>query len=234
VIDEYVEALDRSLSGPSRIKRDVVREARHSLEDAAEAYVDGGLDPRAAGVQAVADFGALAELVPAYQAELAALSVRSLARRIAAVAAVLVAGADLMWQGAPWTGPAPPGGYRTLTASLDGLWLLCGAGAVSALAFLSWRARTGRTVSMRAARTVTAALAAPLALAVTGGVTVYGWSVAIWDAAVTWPPMLAGLLAVAAGYVWLGGALRACLLTSVRPARVAAVDRRRQAGAGDG
>jgi hypothetical protein len=226
VIDEYVEALDRSLSGPTPIKRDLVREARHSLEDATEAYVDGGLDPGAAGIRAVADFGALDELVPTYQAELAALSVRTLARRMAAVAAVLIAGADLMWRGAPWTGPAPPAGYRALSASLDGLWLLCGAGAVSALAFLSWRARTGRTTSVRAASTVTAALAAPLALAVVGAVTVYCWSVAIWEAAVTWPPMLAGLLAVAAAYVWLGRALRACLMTSLRPARAAAADRR--------
>ncbi|HEX7745252.1 MAG TPA: hypothetical protein VF462_08340, partial [Micromonosporaceae bacterium] len=124
------------------------------------------------------------------------------------------------------TGPAPPAGYRALTASLDLLWLLCGAAAVSALALLSWRARRGRPVSVRVARAATATLAAPLDLAVVAGVTVYGWSVILWDAAVTWPPMLAGLLAVTGAYGWLGRALRTCLLTSVRPARVAAADRR--------
>jgi len=226
VIDEYVRALDRSLTGPARIKRDLVREARYSLEDAAEAYVDGGLDPRTARARAVADFGALGELAPAYQAELAALSVRTLARRIAAAAAALTGGADLMWRGAPWTGPMPPAGYQTLTATLDVLWLLCGAGAVSALVLLSWRTRAGRPMSVPAARAATALLATPLVLAVVAGAAVYGWSLSIWEAAFTWPPMLAGLLAVTGAYVWLGCALRTCVLTSVRPARGAAADRR--------
>lgn len=222
MIDEYVRALDRSLSGPARVKRELVREARHSLEDAAEAYVEGGLDPRSANVRAVADFGRLADLAPAYQAELAALSVRRLARRIAAAAAALTAGADLMWQGAPWTGPAPPAGYPVLTAVLDLLGLVCGAGAVSVLALLYWRARRGRPVSVRLARWATGALAAPLGLTLVAGLTVYGWSVSLWQAAVTWPPMMAGLLAVTAVYVWIGRALRTSLRTS------------RQAGVGGG
>lgn len=214
MIEEYVDTLSRRLHGPRRQKADLVREVRHSLDDATEAYADAGLDPRDAAGRAVADFGDLDDLVPAYQAELSASSVRGLARRIAAVALLLVAGADLMWRGAPWTGPAPPAGYRQLSSALDLLWVLCGAGATATLAFLFWRARRGRAMSVLLARTATAVLGGAAALAVVAGMAVLGWALRIWQSALTWPPTLVGLLVIVAAYVWLGVALRDCLLTA--------------------
>ncbi|HEX2773981.1 MAG TPA: permease prefix domain 1-containing protein [Micromonosporaceae bacterium] len=231
MIEEYVDTLGRRLRGPRRPKADLVREVRHSLDDAAEAYVDSGLDPRAAQSRAVAEFGALHDLVPAYQAELTALSVRGLARRATAVAALLVAGADLMWRGAPWTGPAPPAGYQLLAGALDLLWVICGAGAASTLAVLFWRARRGREMSARLARTATAGLAGSVALALLAGMTVLVWSLSIWRSALTWPPMVVGMLIVIGAYIWLGVALRACLVTSspgprtLRPAPTAVAGR---------
>jgi hypothetical protein len=232
MIEEYVDTLGRRLRAPRRAKADVMREVRHSLDDAAEAYVGAGLAPQVAARRAVVEFGTVDDLVPAYQAELTALSVRGLARRATAVAALLVAGADLMWRGAPWTGPAPPAGYQLLSGALDLLWVLCGAGAASTLAILFWRARRGRAMSPRLARTATAGLAGSLALALLAGATVLIWSLSIWRAALTWPPMVVGLLVLVGSYAWLGAALRDCLMTTVagprmlRPVPTAVADRR--------
>jgi hypothetical protein len=231
MIDAYVHALGQRLRGPHGPKADLVREVRHSLDDAAEAYVDAGLDPRAAESRAVTEFGDLDELVPAYQAELSALAVHGLARRVAAVAVLLVAGADLMWRGAPWTGPAPPAGYRLLAGALDLLWVLCAAGAAVTLAVLFWRARRSLALSERLTAMTTAGLAGFVTLALLAGMTVLVWSLTIWRSALTWPPMVVGVLIVVAAYVWLGAALRACLRTTgagprmLRPAPTAAAGR---------
>jgi hypothetical protein len=72
VIDDYVTALDRTLRGPRRARRDLVTEARDSLTDCAEAYLAEGMDQAGAERMAVADFGTVAEIAPGYQEELTA------------------------------------------------------------------------------------------------------------------------------------------------------------------
>ncbi|MFG1877808.1 permease prefix domain 1-containing protein [Sphaerisporangium sp. NPDC049003] len=95
VIDDYVTTLGRTLRGPRRVRRDLVTEARDSLADSAESYLSEGLDPVEAERLAVAEFGAVAEIAPGYQEELAAHQ----GRRTAAVVFVTVPLMTLMWSG---------------------------------------------------------------------------------------------------------------------------------------
>lgn len=70
VINAYVGELSAALRGPRRAKADLLTEARDSLADAAEAYQRRGLCRESAERRAVAEFGAVAEIAPGYQAEL--------------------------------------------------------------------------------------------------------------------------------------------------------------------
>src|SRR5207244_7286136 len=82
-VDRYVAGLGAALRGPRRVKADLLVEARDSLVDAAEAYRAEGATQAEADRQAVAEFGTLAEIVPAYQAELAVAQGRRTALLIA-------------------------------------------------------------------------------------------------------------------------------------------------------
>ncbi|MEV0730827.1 permease prefix domain 1-containing protein [Polymorphospora sp. NPDC050346] len=208
-IDDYLRTLGQRLHGPRRLRADLLAEARDSLEDAAAAYERAGLAPVAARRRAVAEFGTPGELVPAYQAELAAAGTRTLALRILVVAIVLLSSADLMWQGAPWTGVRPPAGYLALSASLDLFWIVTGLLAAGAWLGLRYAARHGAPV--RLPRLLGRSMAACVGLAAGAGVTLYAWSLVMWDAAVRWPPMLVGMVATGVAFVWLAGAVRGCL-----------------------
>lgn len=70
MIDAYLTDLGAALRGPRRAKSDLLAEARDHLVDAAQQYERDGLERPAAERAATADFGELAEIVPAYQAEL--------------------------------------------------------------------------------------------------------------------------------------------------------------------
>ena len=70
MIDAYLTELGTALRGPRRAKSDLLAEARDHLTDATEQYERDGLERPAAERAATADFGELAEIVPAYQAEL--------------------------------------------------------------------------------------------------------------------------------------------------------------------
>jgi hypothetical protein len=87
VLDAYLAELDATLRGPRRAKADLLAEARDHLVDATEAYEHGGLDRAAAEHAAVRDFGELAEIVPAYQAELGWVQGRRTALTVLAVSA---------------------------------------------------------------------------------------------------------------------------------------------------
>ena len=70
-IEAYVSRLDQSLAGGRRgAKSDLLTEARDSLVDAAEAYEAHGLPGPEAERRAVDEFGPIAEIAPAYQAEI--------------------------------------------------------------------------------------------------------------------------------------------------------------------
>lgn len=100
MIDAYVAELSGSLSGPRRAKRDLLTEARDSLFDSAEAYQERGLNRTAAERRAVADFGVVKEVAPAYQAELGLAQ----GRRTALLVILVLAPQHLIWDNAPSTG----------------------------------------------------------------------------------------------------------------------------------
>ncbi|MEV4758054.1 permease prefix domain 1-containing protein [Micromonospora sp. NPDC049559] len=210
VVDDHLRALGGRLTGPGRRRSDLLREARHGLEDAVSAYLAAGLDPEAAQRRAVAEFGTPAELAPAYQAELAAGALRSLAARTSLVSLLLVAKADVMWRGAPWTGSRPSTGYLLLAAALDLVWLVIGLLGVLGYAWLVWSTRGGRTGADRPARTVGQVLTAVVALGALGGVAVYVWSMGLWSAARAWPPMLVGGGLTVLAFAWIAHAAWSC------------------------
>ncbi|MEW2385104.1 permease prefix domain 1-containing protein [Micromonospora sp. NPDC047707] len=204
LVEERLRALEERLRGPSRLKADLLTEARHGLLDAVEAYREDGLPAAEARRRAVAEFGTPAQLAPAYQAELAVGALRGLAWRVLAVAAAGIAAGDLTWRGASWSdGPRPPAGYLLLSASMDWLWFT--AAVLGGLGVLVAGARRRSPV---VDRLVGAGLTGLLALGGLAGAALFGWSVGLWDGALTWPPMIIGAVLVAAGFLWLGRAAR--------------------------
>jgi hypothetical protein len=225
-IDEYVRTLDRTLTGPGRLKGDMLREARHGLADAAEGYQEEGLPRAEAERRAVADFGDVRALAPAYQTELGLDAARRLALKMVLVPALFAALADFMWRGSPWststTGAHPPAGYMLISQTQDYLGYVWAGLALAAYLWLAWAARRGRPtgrVTVRAIGLVTLSIVALTSLA---GAVVYVWSVSLWDAALTWPPMIAGGLLVGAAYSWLAYSAVTCLIAAPRRVPVTA------------
>jgi hypothetical protein len=102
----YLAELDAALAGPRRVRRDLLQEARDHLTDATDAYLRGGYDRAEAEHQAVADFGTVDEIAPAFQTTLAVAGARRTSWLLLAV---------LMIQPFAWDGPfsshaAPPDG----------------------------------------------------------------------------------------------------------------------------
>lgn len=218
VIDEYLHRLSRALHGPRRLKADLLTEARHGLDDAAADYRAAGLPEPEAQRRAVAEFGSVPEIAAAYQVELAALTARRLSVRILGVWLLLLLAADRMWQGAPWDGGTPPpAGYRLLSTSLTWAWTAAGVTAGAAYLHLTWTARRGRAGGVWANRLVGRGLSGWLLLGAGLGTGLFIWSLALWDAARTWPPMLIGMSAVALAHAWLGWTARDCLLATAGP-----------------
>ncbi|MEU4777611.1 permease prefix domain 1-containing protein [Micromonospora sp. NPDC023633] len=209
-VEERLRELGAHLRGPRRLKSDLLTEARHGLLDAVDAYRADGLPATEAQRRAVAEFGSPAQLAPAYQAELAAGALRGLSLRVIALAAVAFVAGDLTWQGSSWGGSPPPAAYQLLSASVDWIWAV--AFVLAAIGLL----RAGRSALRGGAadRAVGAALTGVLALGVLAGSALFAWSVGLWDAALTWPPMIIGAVAAAAGYLWLGRAARTWLLAA--------------------
>lgn len=218
-IEDYVGALERRLAGPARLKADMLREVRDSLADAAEAYADRGLGSGAAQERAVAEFGAVGELAPAYQAELALGAARQLVLRIAAAAAIFSTTSWLTWYGAPWTdGPQPPlPGYFIVSETVDLLGFGKAIAGVLALLALQWMARrapAGRLLSRRVARGVGVGAVVVLAPSYAAGFAIWVMTAWQWPASLTWPPMIVGGAIMGAAYVWLARSARDCLVAA--------------------
>lgn len=215
MIDEYLHRLSRTLRGPRRLKADLLTEARHGLEDAAEGYRAAGLTDAEAQRRAVAEFGPVPAIAAAYQVELAAWATRRLSIRIVGIWLLLLLTADLMWQGAPWAGTAPPPtGYRLLSAALTWAWAAAGLTAGSAYLYLVWTARRGRASGSWTSRIFGRGLTGWLLVGASLGTGLFTWSLLLWDAARSWPPMILGMSAVAIAHAWLGSAARDCLLAT--------------------
>ncbi|NRQ39139.1 hypothetical protein HII36_46050 [Nonomuraea sp. NN258] len=143
-IDDYVADLERTLTGPYGPKRDLVVEARDSLEDTAVALEAEGLDRAAAERQAVEEFGELTEIAPGYQSELTAVA----GRRLGLLLFISIPITVLMWS-ALWRLYPPeqhvyatqPGWFQPVSRLLDVAQLATGLYGGLALFALSRGAR---------------------------------------------------------------------------------------------
>ncbi|PZF98874.1 permease prefix domain 1-containing protein [Micromonospora deserti] len=214
-VEDRLRELAGRLHGPRRLKSDLLTEARHGLSDAVEAYRADGLSAAEAQRRAVAEFGTPAQLVPAYQAELAVGALRGLALRVVAMAVAVMLAGDLTWQGSSWSndGPRPPAGYLLLSASLSWIWGTAFVLAAAALV-LAGAGRWALRGPAGLGRAVGAGLTAVLVLGALAGTALFGWSFGLWEAALTWPPMIVGGMLVCAGYFWLARAARGWLLAA--------------------
>ena len=109
----YIVELDAALAGPRRARRDLLQEARDHLADATDAYLRGGYDRPEAERQAVADFGAVDEVAPAFQTTLAVAASRRTAWLLLAILSIQ----PFIWDGPLSSHAAPPDGL--LFAILD-------------------------------------------------------------------------------------------------------------------
>jgi hypothetical protein len=204
LIDRYVAGLASALRGPRRLRDDMVAEARHSLLDASEVYLDEGMTPGDAARRAIAEFGHYHDVVPGYQAELAAAQGRRTTLWMATALPVLNVLAPLMWWNQPWSGHEPIAGFWTLRSGYD--YLSLGASVVALLLMIGfgWGSRYVRD-GFRYARGVGVGALIFLAVHGVAGTAVFGLSVYQWPVAATWPPIVAGIVAnsVAFGYAAL-------------------------------
>ncbi|WP_435203972.1 permease prefix domain 1-containing protein [Micromonospora sp. bgisy143] len=210
LVEEHLRDLESRLQGPARLKSELLTEARHDLLDAVDAYRERGVPPTEAQRRAVAEFGAPAQVLPSWQAELAVAALRGLALRMLAVAGLAVAAGDLTWRGSSWSvgGPQPPAAYRLLSASVDWIWSGGLLLAVTGLLVIWAGARSTRPHLAVAQRAVGIGLTGTLLLGMVAGGALFAWSLDLWDAALTWPPMIVGMVVAGAAYFSLTRAAR--------------------------
>jgi hypothetical protein len=151
-VEEHVAALDRALSGPAKARRDLVREARDGLLDAADAYRRGGVDADRAARLAVRDFGPVAAAAALYQDELAAGQGRRTAVLLAVAVPALMLGWDLLWStGVTAVDPPSPDAVRVLARIQDVTSLVVTPLALGLLALTFRRTRSPRRVAAASA-----------------------------------------------------------------------------------
>jgi len=114
-VDEYLAELHKALPGPRRKRADLLAEARDHLVDATEALEAEGLDRTAAERAAVADFGELSELVPAYTEELSIAHSRNTAALLLGVLLLQ----PLIWQPGLWSWNQDTTGPSELSVLLE-------------------------------------------------------------------------------------------------------------------
>jgi hypothetical protein len=199
VINRYADGLASALRGPRRLRADLVAEARDSLMDAAEAYLAAGVRPAEAARRAVAEFGDYREIVPGYQAELAAAQGRRTALWMATALPVLQVLAPLMWWRTTWTHTHSAPGYWLLTENFDYLSVGATAAAIVLLVGFGWGSRYVGDV-MRYTHAVGVGVLAFLVVHGAAGAAVFALSVYQWPTVVRWPPLLVGLAVNAAAF----------------------------------
>lgn len=175
-IGEYADSLGAALVGPRRVKRGLVDEARDHLADATEAYADAGYDEDEAATMAVADFGPVEEIAPAFQTTLAVAA----SRRTAWVMLAILGAQPFIWDGglqlAENANAHPPSMalYAFLDASIEivGATMIVGTIAILLLTGIGNRwVRAGRAIARGTAIfTLTSCAVLPL-FAISMGVT---------------------------------------------------------------
>jgi hypothetical protein len=204
VIDAYVAELDRTLRGPRRAKADLLAEVRDSLQDATEAHGRGGLPPEDAEAEAVAEFGAVPDIAPAYQTELGVSQARRTALLVFGVLAALQLASRLAWHSGTPSATPHPAWYAVLALLVD--WccpavLLAAAGCVVGARRLGPGRGLARPVGVFAAAVAGAFAAAGLLL--TFGNPAAGSHLTL--ATLVWA------LAVLGAMGWVGSSARRCL-----------------------
>jgi hypothetical protein len=162
-IEVHIAALAAAVRGPGRPRRSLLREARHGLEDAAEAYHRAGLDPDRAALLAVRDFGPVAEVAPLYQDELAAGEGRRTAALLTGGVPAVMAAWYLFGASGP-TGDAP--GAAALAVLIVVQHVACALATATALVLLALTSRRTGSPRRVAAATVLTVFAT---IAVCGG-----------------------------------------------------------------
>ncbi|WP_214406517.1 permease prefix domain 1-containing protein [Pseudonocardia lacus] len=165
-VDAHLAELDRSLRGPDKARRDIVREVRDGLADAVDAYRRAGLDPHAAARRAVRDFGPVDDVVGLYQDELAAGQGRRTALLLAIALPALMLGWDFVWRSGLAPGPPAPAAVKVLAGVQDAAVAVIAAAALAIVALTFRRTCSPRRVA--AAATV----ATIVAVVVCGGAAI--------------------------------------------------------------
>ncbi|MBM7786921.1 permease prefix domain 1-containing protein [Tenggerimyces flavus] len=143
-IADHVAAVNSALRGPRRRRTDLLGELRDGLDDTAAAYVAAGLTADEAERRAVADSGTVADLAPAYQAELAADQGKRMAMLLGLIMPANYLVWNLLWRQDGSLTWEPGALYRFLSETVDLLGLASGGVAIVGLLMLVWFARRGR------------------------------------------------------------------------------------------
>lgn len=109
----YLRRLEAAVSGPRRTRRELLREAADHLDDATDAYQRAGYAEHEAAGRAVADFGTVEEVAPAFQTTLAVAA----SRRTALLLLVVLAAQPFVWDGGVTGGSTASDGRGPATAS---------------------------------------------------------------------------------------------------------------------
>lgn len=139
-VDAHVSGVAARLSGPARLRADLLAEVRAGLDDAACAHQRRGACAEDAQRRAVEEFGAVDDVAPAFQEQLAVAQARATARLLLLAFPGLLLGWDLVWSsGAAWSEPAPV--VLVLARVQDAVSVGAGVAAVVALVLLARGAR---------------------------------------------------------------------------------------------
>ncbi|HEX7164092.1 MAG TPA: permease prefix domain 1-containing protein [Trebonia sp.] len=192
MIDAYIGELEHRLRGPRRVKADLLAEARDALIDAASAYERGGLAPQAAEARAVDDFGAVDEIGPEYQTELAFSQGRATALALFFILIVQAAAWQIVW---PVIRPEPAGDPTPVAAALGGAFAWVGAVALVGSLVGAVACGVGvRRLSGACSQVIraTGAFALAVAVSLTALGVVLGWAA----------PRAGSLLSLSVGLPW--------------------------------
>jgi hypothetical protein len=94
-VPAYLHALDSALVGPRRVKRGLLAEAADHLAEGQQAYERAGYDAPEAASRAIAEFGSVEEVAPAFQTTLAVAA----SRRTAWALLAFLLPQPLLWDG---------------------------------------------------------------------------------------------------------------------------------------
>lgn len=204
MITEFLASLDRSLRGPARVRRRLLRDAAEGLADTVTAYRDAGLSETAATSRALADFGCVAALAPAFQAELDVAQARRTAMAAVVSTPPLVVLWNLLWDLGPDYDRHHP---------LAALGFVVAGGVVAGAAFLGLLAILASTGRLGARLSTCSAITRvrPIALTHAGAVAFTVAMVPVVNVQmILWPPTgLLAMLTVAAVLTVARTALRA-------------------------